>query len=513
MKKAILIFLYSITACADPKGFDLISGQATPPQIDVEGQIHIQSAQDSVVHWESFSLDPQETLIFDQAQETSRILNRVVGSKPSEILGRLQSNGIVYLVNPNGIFIGPNGIIQTAGFLASTLDVQTAEFFTQNTHEFFSKNPGSIINLGTISCPAGQVTLLARNIENQGELNGSVQATTCTKATLQIDNRRVFIRTNQKLDSTEDFQNLHSSLQKNPYVHAIKHSGRITANTLGTQDGRVYLFAQEGTTDITGEIEAPNITLLGKEVLLREQAVVDASLNTQGGKILIGGSYKGRDTTVPMAENVLIDAQVQLHADALQAGNGGEIVIWSEKNTEYLGSLSAKGGAILGDGGFAEISGAGRLRFEEGVDLTATNGAIGCLLIDPDNITIIPGGTDSATGQTFSTLGDVSISGSDISTALSNANLTLQARQNIFIQDNISGLNGNTLTLQAGASITASGPDPFQLVTNGGSIRITFNSNGPVPPLANTAFFSANNLTMDTMSGGGMVILLFSRVI
>jgi len=51
------------------------------------------------------------------------------------------------------------------------LDVLTQDFFTKNTLEFFSENPGSIINLGTISCPVGQITLLAQNIENQGEIN------------------------------------------------------------------------------------------------------------------------------------------------------------------------------------------------------------------------------------------------------------------------------------------------------------------------------------------------------
>ena len=503
MKKTVFIFLYSIAAYAAPEGFDLISGQATPPQVDAHGQMHIQSSQDSVVHWNSFSLNSQEVLIFDQLQETSRILNRVTGSNPSEILGKLQSNGIVYVINQNGILIGPNGVIETAGFFASTLDVLTQDFFTKNTVELFSKNPGSIINLGTISCPTGQITLLARNIDNQGELNGTVQAIACTKATLQIDNQRVFIQTDQELDTKESFEDLHTSLQKNPYAHAIKHSGRIKANTLSAQNGRVYLFAQEGTTDITGEIQASDIALLGKEVLLREQANINASTDRQGGNILIGGSYQGQDTNVPVAEHVLIEKPVQIHADALQTGDGGEVIIWSEKSTEYLGSLSAKGGTIAGNGGFAEISGKQGLEFKGSVDLTSANGKTGNLLIDPDTINITPLGTDPATGQTFGTAGGVSISGFDIELALGAANLTLQANQDISIEDNINATSGNSLTLQAGGNIIST--TPITIALNGGSFNATFNSSGPVPALANSAYFLVQDLTIDT--GGGNIII------
>lgn len=343
------LLLYSITAYAAPEGFELISGQASPPQVDSQGQMHIQSTQDSVVHWDSFSLTPQEVLIFDQAQEASRILNRVVGSDPSEILGKIQSNGIVYLINQNGILIGPGGVIETAGFLASTLDSITQDLFAKSTLEFFSEHPGSIVNLGTISCPLGQVTLLAQNIDNQGNINGSVNAVACTQATLQIDNQRVFIQTNQQLDTPDNLQSLNTSIQKNLYAHAIKHSGKISNPIIATQEGSVYLFAQK--TEVTGEIEAFDIQLLGKEVLLKEQAIIDASSDTQGGNILIGGGYKGQDPQISLADHVLIESQVQIQADAKYAGNGGEIIIWSKENTEFLGNLSAKGGSLEGDGG------------------------------------------------------------------------------------------------------------------------------------------------------------------
>jgi len=41
-----------------------------------------------------------------QQSSQSAVLNRVVGSSRSEILGSLLSNGQVYLINPNGIMFG-----------------------------------------------------------------------------------------------------------------------------------------------------------------------------------------------------------------------------------------------------------------------------------------------------------------------------------------------------------------------------------------------------------------------
>jgi filamentous hemagglutinin family protein len=500
MKKIVFsLLLYSITAYAAPEGFELISGQASPPQVDSQGQMHIQSTQDSVVHWDSFSLTPQEVLIFDQAQEASRILNRVVGSDPSEILGKIQSNGIVYLINQNGILIGPGGVIETAGFLASTLDSITQDLFAKSTLEFFSEHPGSIVNLGTISCPLGQVTLLAQNIDNQGNINGSVNAVACTQATLQIDNQRVFIQTNQQLDTPDNLQSLNISIQKNLYAHAIKHSGKISNPIIATQEGSVYLFAQK--TEVTGEIEAFDIQLLGKEVLLKEQAIIDASSDTQGGNILIGGGYKGQDPQISLADHVLIESQVQIQADAKYAGNGGEIIIWSKENTEFLGNLSAKGGSLEGDGGFAEISGKQSLSFNGRVDLTAAHGKVGNLLIDPDILNITPSGTDPATGQIFPTNGTANVSGSSIAIALNSANLILQANASINILDSINSTSSNDLTLQGG-SIFSLSSTPSQITLSGGNFQAVFNDEDSFnAPTDGRNSFELSNIQIRTNGG------------
>jgi filamentous hemagglutinin family protein len=48
------------------------------------------------------------------------VLNRVIGQDPSSLLGRLQSNGRVCLINPNGIVFGTGSRMDVGGLVAST---------------------------------------------------------------------------------------------------------------------------------------------------------------------------------------------------------------------------------------------------------------------------------------------------------------------------------------------------------------------------------------------------------
>jgi filamentous hemagglutinin family protein len=48
------------------------------------------------------------------------VLNRVIGQDPSSLLGRLQSNGRVFLINPNGIVFGTGSRMDVGGLVAST---------------------------------------------------------------------------------------------------------------------------------------------------------------------------------------------------------------------------------------------------------------------------------------------------------------------------------------------------------------------------------------------------------
>jgi hypothetical protein len=194
----------------------------------------------------------------------------------------------------------------------------------------------------------------------------------------------------------------------------------------------------------------------------------------------------------------VVAAGASISADALNAGDGGNVVVWSDKATRYAGNISARGGVAGGNGGFAEVSGKQWLDFTGSVDLRAAAGETGTLLLDPYDLTIQATGTDtgvtgtnaSATGSilTVSTIqsllgtsnvvvttgstgeesGNITVA-SDISWITSN-DLTLRAANNVVINANILALSG-ALTLEAGrtadgSSATASGSVSLNAANN-----------------------------------------------
>jgi filamentous hemagglutinin family protein len=104
---------------ANPTGGNVVAGS---PAITSAGKSLTinQSTNRAIVNWQGFSIGAGETTRINLPSSVSAILNRVTGANPSLIAGSLSSNGQVYLINPNGIVVGPNGRINTGGFVAST---------------------------------------------------------------------------------------------------------------------------------------------------------------------------------------------------------------------------------------------------------------------------------------------------------------------------------------------------------------------------------------------------------
>src|SRR5690606_26103109 len=91
-------------------------------------------------------------------------------SQPSSLLGDLQANGRIFLLNPQGVLIGSEARIDTAGFLASTLDVANADFLAGADLSFAGDSAAAVVNLGRITATAGDVFLIGRKAVNEGSL-------------------------------------------------------------------------------------------------------------------------------------------------------------------------------------------------------------------------------------------------------------------------------------------------------------------------------------------------------
>src|SRR5690606_38532510 len=122
-----------------------------------------------IIHWESFSIGAGELTQFRQPDSDAAVLNRVAGGDPSAIHGALKANGNVFVINPNGILVGPGGTIDVHGLVLSTLDVSDGEFLARGDMTFKGgADSGGVTNLGRINAIGGDVFLIGRTVANGG---------------------------------------------------------------------------------------------------------------------------------------------------------------------------------------------------------------------------------------------------------------------------------------------------------------------------------------------------------
>jgi len=158
--------VFAASAFANPTGPTLVGGaaQLSNPSASV---LQVVNTPGTIINWNGFSIAGGETTRFVQLNAASAILNRVTGGNPSSILGRLESNGRVFLVNPNGIVFGGSSVVDVAGLIASTRDISNDNF--TNGNYLFSgggignvtlQNGAQILTSGS----GGQVWLIANQV-------------------------------------------------------------------------------------------------------------------------------------------------------------------------------------------------------------------------------------------------------------------------------------------------------------------------------------------------------------
>ena len=128
----------------------------------------VTNTPNAIINWGSFSVGANEITRFVQQSASSAVLNRVVGQSPSSILGALQSNGRVFVINPNGIVFGAGAQINAGGLVASTLNLSDADFLAGRMR--FDGGLGhTIFNSGNISTPSGgSVLMIGSAVTNNG---------------------------------------------------------------------------------------------------------------------------------------------------------------------------------------------------------------------------------------------------------------------------------------------------------------------------------------------------------
>ncbi|MBC8735731.1 filamentous hemagglutinin N-terminal domain-containing protein [Paraburkholderia sp. UCT31] len=221
-----------------------------------------------VIEWNSFSIGRNNSVTFDNGSGAT--LNRVTGGSPSAIFGRLSATGSLYVINPQGIVVGPSGVISTGGrFVASTLDVCNDAFMQGGGSLTLSGDPNaSVINLGKISSSSGDVFLIARGaVINAGTIaapNGTAELAAGKQVLLQDSgsSRQVFVQMGSQgtVVNRGHIKAAQVSLQAaDGNVYALAGGGtRIRATGTANRDGHVWLVADGGRVSQLGKIAASN---------------------------------------------------------------------------------------------------------------------------------------------------------------------------------------------------------------------------------------------------------------
>ena len=158
-----------------PTGGSVQNGNVEIAYVNPDHMVLNQNTHNSVIHWDSFSVHSSGVVDFNMPSSNSSSLNRVLGSTPSNIAGRVNSNGNVVLVNPNGVFLTKSGVVRSNSFTASSLDINTSDFL-QGRHNFYkNKKSKGIENHGKIEVNnAGHSALLGKYVSNEGTITAKL---------------------------------------------------------------------------------------------------------------------------------------------------------------------------------------------------------------------------------------------------------------------------------------------------------------------------------------------------
>ncbi|WP_353630493.1 filamentous hemagglutinin N-terminal domain-containing protein [Achromobacter xylosoxidans] len=522
--------LVSGGAHANPTGGNVVAGGATINDRG-NGTLDInQSTGKAIINWKDFSIGANETVNFRQPGSNSITLNRVVGNDPSAIFGRLNANGTVMLVNPNGVLFGKGARIDVGGLVATTANISDKDFLA-GKYKFdkpSSKANAMIVNEGTISIKdSGLAVLVAPAVRNSGVIEaklGRVALAGAKTVTVDFhgDGLLSFDATSavSELPKDADGKPVSALVANNGVIRAdggtvlmtaravkgvidnvVNTDGIVSAKAVGTQNGKIVLSGGDaGTVNVAGTVEATGanagerggkVVVTGEHVNVARGAAIDVSGAAGGGEIALGSqgvapddgsaAFSGKSSTVKVA------AGASLKADALVNGKGGNVTMWSNDATAFAGSLSARGGAQGGDGGFAEVSSNKNIGLTGSADLRAPKGKTGLLLIDPTDLRIVD--SASGSGSQDGAAGDGTINGGDANTAnntvsrglleslAGTTNIKLEATGQITVADmaaiNLKTTSGHSFTMRS----TQTGGIRFEnanteISTQGGSITL-----------------------------------------
>ncbi len=478
---ALCFVTLSCAVFAGPEGGDVVGGAGSISRSGTTTTIN-QATDRMAIDWQSYDVNANERVNYIQPDSSSVSLNRILSNRGSQIHGRIDANGQVFLINPNGIIFGENSVVNVGGILASGLSIDPSDFMNGDyAFKSIEGTDGLVINAGLINAATGgNVALIGQQVENDGMISAQLGSVTLaagkeaiitfdgegllgvqiTESILQddigvdaavINNGEISAEDGQILLSASASQDIFSQAVNSGVVKqatsvVVDEDGTFTlsagANVVNTgvlsasgdAGGTVVVLGENVTSSgeiradsavgetagsielhsvVTTELVAESVTsvnaeqgvggeikVLGSNVGLLDESVVEANGSYGGGEVLIGGDRTGANEQIRNAEFIYLGENSRVSVDGVYNGDGGKLITFAENTARIYGELTARGGINGGFGGFIETSGL------QGFDIRVTPIADapidggGEWLIDPYNIFIVDGSGDFGTGNT-----------------------------------------------------------------------------------------------------------------
>ncbi len=163
-------FAAAMPAFAAPAGGTVTSGSGSIGQNGTTTTI-TQTSSRLAIDWSAFGIQAGETVNFIQPGAGAIALNRVTGHEATSILGSLNANGTVFILNPNGVLFGGGAQVNVGGLVASTLGLSNADF-EAGRYALSGGSTAGVTNQGTITVPSGgKVALIANSVDNAGNIS------------------------------------------------------------------------------------------------------------------------------------------------------------------------------------------------------------------------------------------------------------------------------------------------------------------------------------------------------
>ena len=437
---AAALSLSSVLAHAGPQGGVVVSGVGSIAKSGATTTIN-QSSQNLSLTWQSFNVGKQDIVNFVQPSATAVAINRIYDTNGSQILGQINANGQVYLINPNGILFGQGAQVNVGALVASTLDVSD-DSLSSTTRVFSGNGTGSVVNQGTINAAGsgsggGYVAMLGNTVINQGTITapqGTVALGAASETTLTFEGSNLI---GMQID-----QGVLDSLAEN--------SGLIRA------DGGIVMMSAGARNELLASV-VNNTGVLEARTVESHEGTITLLAGMSAGTVQVGGT---------------------LDASATSGGNGGFIET-SAANVK-----------------FAE---------DANITTAATSGETGTWLIDPTNFTIDAGsGTRTGSGMGAEALSNALLTnnveietigaGSELGDINVNADVTWSTNKLTLTAHNDININA-VMTANDNASLN------LQPGSNGGSGNVITGRNPDGSFKGRVDFFEADGLTARSGTG------------